>query len=75
MLQDTERRKPLKKETFQMRISKDTRTDLNRVAKHYNLSASATVDLLIAKETREIDRLTQDMRKEDENVFDERRSN
>ena len=52
----------LKKETFQMRISKDTRTDLDRVAKHYNLSASATVDMLIAKETRLIDK----QRKEDE---------
>lgn len=52
----------LKKETFQMRMSKDTRSDLDRVAKHYNLSASATVDMLIAKETRLIDR----QRKEDE---------
>ena len=52
----------LKKETFQMRISKDTRADLDRVAKHYNLSASATVDMLIAKETRLIDK----HRKEDE---------
>ena len=51
-----------KKETFQMRISKDTRADLDRVAKHYNLSASATVDMLIAKETRLIDK----QRKEDE---------
>ena len=55
----------MKQETFQMRISKDTRADLDRVAKHYNLSASATVDMLIAKETREIDQLTQDTRKED----------
>lgn len=46
-----------------MRISKDTRADLNRVAKHYNLSASATVDMLIAKETRLIEK----QRKEDEN--------
>lgn len=52
----------MKKETFQMRISKDTRADLDRVAKHYNLSASATVDMLIAKETRLIDK----QRKEDE---------
>lgn len=57
----TERRIDLKKETFQMRISKDTRADLDRVAKHYNLSASATVDMLIAKETRLIDK----QRKED----------
>lgn len=57
-----ERRDNLKKETFQMRISKDTRADLDRVAKHYNLSASATVDMLIAKETRLIDK----QRKEDE---------
>lgn len=54
----TERRIDLKKETFQMRISKDTRADLDRVAKHYNLSASATVDMLIAKETRLIDSQT-----------------
>ena len=57
-----ERRIDLKKETFQMRISKDTRADLDRVAKHYNLSASATVDMLISKETRLIDK----QRKEDE---------
>ncbi len=56
-----ERGDNLKKETFQMRISKDTRADLDRVAKHYNLSASATVDMLIAKETRLIDK----QRKED----------
>lgn len=52
----------LKKETFQMRMSKETRTDLDGVAKHYNLSASATVDMLIAKETRLIEK----QRKEDE---------
>ena len=52
----------MKEKIFQMRISKDTRADLNRVAKHYNLSASATVDMLIAKETRLID----NQRKEDE---------
>ena len=45
-----------------MRISKETREELNRVARHYNLSASATVDMLIAKETRMID----NQRKEDE---------
>ena len=39
-----------------MRISEDTRADLNRVAKYYNLSASSTVDMLIAKETRLIDK-------------------
>ena len=47
---------------YNMRISKDTRADLNKVAKHYNLSASATVDMLIAKEKRLIDK----QRKEDE---------
>lgn len=51
----------MKKETFQMRMSEDTRADLDKVAKHYNLSASATVDMLIAKETRLIEQ-----RKEDE---------
>ena len=45
-----------------MRISKETRADLDRVAKHYNLSASAAVDMLIAKETR----LIYKQRKEDE---------
>ena len=59
----TERRTDLKKETFQMRISKDTRADLNKVAKHYNLSASATVDMLIAKESRLIDQRKEDERK------------
>ena len=52
----------MKKEKFQMRISEETREDLDRIAKHYNLSASATVDMLIAKETRLIDK----QRKEDE---------
>ena len=61
----------MKKKIFQMRISNNTRADLDRVAKHYNLSASATVDMLISKETRLIDKQS----KEDENVFDERRSN
>lgn len=45
-----------KKETFQMRMSEETRVDLDRVAKYYNLSASATVDMLIAKEKRLIDK-------------------
>ena len=53
---ETKRGDNLKKETFQMRISKDTRADLDKVAKHYNLSASATVDMLIAKETRLIEK-------------------
>ena len=57
-----ERRIELKKEVFQMRISEETRENLDRVAKHYNLSASATVNMLIAKETRLIDK----QRKEDE---------
>ena len=52
----------MKKEKFQMRISEETREDLNRIAKHYNLSASATIDMLIAKEKRLIDK----QRKEDE---------
>ena len=52
----------MKEKIFQMRIRKDTRADLDRVAKHYNLSASATVDMLIAKETRLIDK----QRNEDE---------
>ena len=50
---------------YNMRISKDARADLNKVAKHYNLSASATVDMLIAKEKRLIDK----QRKEDENAY------
>lgn len=52
----------MKKETFQMRMSKNTRADLDRVAKYYNLSASAAVDMLIAKETRLIEK----QRREDE---------
>ena len=39
-----------------MRISKDTRSDLDSVAKNYNMSASATVDMLIVKETRLIEK-------------------
>ena len=52
----------MKKEKFQMRISEETREDLDRIAKHYNLSASATIDMLIAKEKRLIDK----QRKEDD---------
>lgn len=52
----------MKKEKFQMRISEETREYLDRIAKHYNLSASATIDMLIAKEKRLIDK----QRKEDE---------
>lgn len=46
----------MKKEIFQMRISKETREHLDKLAKYYNLSASATVDMLIAKEMRFIER-------------------
>lgn len=63
ILQKLESEKMIKKNIFQMRISKETRENLNLIAKHYNLSASATVDMLIAKETRLIDK----QRKEDEN--------
>lgn len=42
----------MKRTAFYMRMSEETKDDLDRVAKHYNLSASATVDMLIAKETR-----------------------
>ena len=52
----------MKKEKFQMRISEETREDLDRIAKHYNLSASATIDMLIAKEKR----LIYKQRKEEE---------
>jgi hypothetical protein len=45
-----------------MRMSEETRADLDSVAKYHNLSASATVDMLIAKEKRLIDK----QRKEDE---------
>ena len=44
-----------------MRKRSSARADLDRVAKHYNLSASAAIDMLIAKETRLIDK----QRKED----------
>ena len=53
----------MKKEVFQMRMSEETRADLDKVAKHYNLSASAAVDMLIAKETRLIDKQREEDRK------------
>ena len=43
----------MKTEKFQMRISKETKTQLDRLAKYYNLSASAVIDMLISKEARE----------------------
>lgn len=52
----------MKKIIFQMRMSEKTKANLERLKKHYNLSASATVDMLIAKETRLIDK----QRKEDD---------
>jgi Mor family transcriptional regulator len=44
-------------------MSIETRTNLENLAKHYNLTASAVVDMLIERETRAIEQ-----RKEDENV-------
>ena len=51
-----------KDEFFQLRLSKDDRAKLDALARHYNLSASAVICMLIAKETRLIDK----QRKEDE---------
>lgn len=39
-----------KTEAFQMRMSLETRAKLNQIAAAYNLSASAVLDMLIAKE-------------------------
>ena len=44
----------MKKETFQMRMSEETKKRLELLKKHFNLSASAVIDMLIAKETREV---------------------
>ena len=43
----------MKTETFQMRISKETKMKLDQLAKYYNLSASSVIDMLISKEARE----------------------
>ena len=43
----------MKTETFQMRISKETKMKLDQLAKYYNLSASSVIDMLIFKEARE----------------------
>ena len=45
-----------------MRMNEETKKRLELLKKHYNLSASAVIDMLIAKETRLIDK----QRKEDE---------
>lgn len=44
----------MKTEKLQMRISKETKEMLNTLAKHYNLSASAVIDLLIAEKFRSV---------------------
>lgn len=44
----------MKTQIFQMRISETTKANLERLKKHFNLSASAVIDMLIAKETREV---------------------
>lgn len=36
--------------TFQMRMSAETRAKLDKMAEQYNLTASAVVNMLIAKE-------------------------
>ena len=42
----------MKNEVFQMRISTQAKADLNELARYYDLTASATVVMLIARETR-----------------------
>lgn len=48
-----ERRIELKKdEFFQLRLSKDDRAKLDALARHYNVSASAVICMLIAEDFR-----------------------
>lgn len=44
----------MKNEKFQMRISAETKAMLNKLSKHYNLSSSAVIDMLIAEKVRSI---------------------
>lgn len=44
----------MKTQTFHMRMSETTKANLERLKRHYNLSASAVIDMLISKETREM---------------------
>ena len=37
---------------FQLRLSKDDRAKLDALARHYNVSASSAICMLIAKEVR-----------------------
>ncbi len=46
----------MKKIIFQMRMSEKTKANLDRLKKYYNLSASAVIDMLISKETREVEK-------------------
>lgn len=44
----------MKNGKFQMRISAETKAMLNELSKHYNLSASAVIDMLIAEKFRSV---------------------
>ena len=44
----------MKTGSFTMRMSEETRAYLDKIAQHYNLKASAIIDMLIAKEIRNI---------------------
>lgn len=45
-----------KKETFQMRISAETRRQLNQLKEIYQLSAGSVICMLIADKMREIEK-------------------
>lgn len=44
----------MKTEKLQMRISEETKSKLNELAKYYNLSSSAVIDMLIVEKLRNI---------------------
>lgn len=44
----------MKTEKLQMRISEETKTMLEKLAKNYNLSISAVIDMIIAEKFRSV---------------------
>ena len=48
--------RPKKTEHLHMRMTRETRTVLDMLAEKYKISASAVIDMLIAKEVKEIEK-------------------
>lgn len=50
-----------KTEHFQIRMSAETREQLERLRRHYEISASSVVCMLIAREAEEIEKVRKDI--------------